>query len=195
MTRLPVPGIPTVVGIVSSAGGPRALRTVLDLLPGTFPLPILVVQHMSPGFTQGLATWLDETVALPVGLATHGAAAGPGVHIAPEGTHLVLGAGNVLRLTAAPADAVHRPSADVLLTSLATVARRGALAVVLTGMGRDGAEGVRAVLEAGGAAIAESEETAAIYGMPAAAAAEGATTLPLLDIGPILARAAVRPEP
>jgi two-component system chemotaxis response regulator CheB len=183
----------TAVGVASSVGGPAALRALLAPLPAAFPLPILVVQHMSPGFTTGLATWLDEMVDVPVSIAVSGAVAGPGVHVAPDGAHLVLAADRRLLLTEAPVDAPHRPSADVLFASLARVAGGGAVAIVLTGMGRDGAGGVRAVLDAGGVAVAQSEATATIYGMPAAAVAEGATTLGLPELGSFLA--GVPPSP
>jgi len=179
---------PTVIGLVASAGGPRALAAVLAPLPAAFPIPILLVQHMSPGFTAGLATWLDDTVAVPVALAAAGAPLAPGVHVAPEDRHLLLAPDGRLGLSAEPAHTRHRPSADVLLESLARVAGSRALAIVLTGMGRDGAVGVRAVRDAGGQAVAESRESAAVWGMPAAALGEGATPLPLEAIGGALAR-------
>lgn len=179
---------PTVIGLVASAGGPRALATVLQPLPASFAIPILLVQHMSAGFTTGLAQWLDDTVAVPVALAQAGRALGPGVHVAPDDHHLVLDRQGHLQLPLEPADARHRPSADVLLTSLARAAGPRALAVVLTGMGRDGAEGVRAVLAAGGRALAESRESASVWGMPGAAQAQGASTMDLDAIGRALRR-------
>jgi len=178
---------PTVIGLVASAGGPRALATVLAPLPATFPIPILLVQHMSPGFTAGLATWLDDTVAIPVALAVAGAPLPPGVHVAPEDRHLLVAPDGRLTLATEPAHTRHRPSADALLASLARVAGPRALAIVLTGMGRDGAVGVRAVRAAGGRALAESRESAAVWGMPAAALAEGATPLTLEELGRALA--------
>jgi len=178
---------PTVIGLVASAGGPRALATVLAPLPATFPIPILLVQHMSPGFTAGLATWLDDTVAIPVALAVAGAPLAPGVHVAPEDRHLLVAPDGRLTLATEPAHTRHRPSADVLLESLARVAGPRALAIVLTGMGRDGAVGVRAVREAGGRALAESRASAAVWGMPAAALAEGASPLALEELGRALA--------
>jgi len=186
-TRLPRP---TVIGLVASAGGPRALAAVLAPLPATFPIPILLVQHMSPGFTAGLATWLDDTVAIPVALAVAGAPLAPGVHVAPEDRHLLVAPDGRLTLATEPAHTRHRPSADVLLESLARVAGPRALAIVLTGMGRDGAVGVRAVREAGGRALAESRESAAVWGMPAAALAEGASPLTLEELGRALAELA-----
>jgi two-component system, chemotaxis family, protein-glutamate methylesterase/glutaminase len=177
-----------VVGVVSSTGGPTALSTLLGALPGDFPVPILVVQHMTRGFTAGFVSWLDSVVELPVQLASDGMPLAPGVWIAPEGAHLV--APHALALDRRQAG-VHRPSGDVLLKSLAERFGAGTTAVVLSGMGTDGAGGVAAVCAAGGLAFAQDEQTSAIYGMPRAAAERGATALPLEDLGPAI-RALVR---
>jgi two-component system chemotaxis response regulator CheB len=185
--RLPRPGVATVIGVAASAGGPRALADLLGLLPAGFPLPVLVVQHMSEGFMSGLAAWLDDSVSAPVRLARDGEPLGSGIKVAPEGAHLILGADGRLHLDRATTAGPHRPSADVLLTSLAKRAGRGAVAVVLTGMGRDGAAGVAAVCAAGGAAVAERADQAAVWGMPVAAADAGAISLELTEIGELLA--------
>jgi two-component system chemotaxis response regulator CheB len=148
---------------------------------------VLVVQHMTDGFTAGLADWLDASVPPPVRLARDGEPAGAGVVIAPDGAHLLLDADGRLRLDRRTDTGVHRPSADVLLVSLARSARRGAVAVVLTGMGRDGAAGVAAVRDAGGVALAERPDRAALSGMPGAATEAGATPLELAEIGRALA--------
>lgn len=171
------------IGICASTGGPQALVTVLGALPASFAIPILVVQHITAGFTEGLARWLDGAVPLPVRLARHGASASPGVWIAPEGAHLVLKPCGRLGLDRETVARLHRPSADVLLLSLVENAGRGAVAVVLTGMGRDGAEGLEAVRRAGGLTIAQDEESSVVYGMPKAAAERGAElVLPLGEI-------------
>jgi two-component system chemotaxis response regulator CheB len=185
--RLPRYGLATVVGIAASAGGPAALGEVLGALPANFGLPVLVVQHITDGFAAGLAEWLNGVVAIPVRLARDGELAGAGVAIAPDGAHLLLAADGRLELDRRMVRGTHRPSADVLLGSLAAVAGRGAIAVVLTGMGRDGADGVAAVREAGGVALAERSEQAHLPGMPAAAAQAGATPLARGDIGRLLA--------
>jgi two-component system chemotaxis response regulator CheB len=187
---LPRRGLASVIGIASSAGGPAALAEVLGALPTDFALPVLVVQHMAPGFTPGLADWLDDAVAVPVALARAGETLTPGVRIAPDGAHLLVGPDRRLRLDQVTAATPHRPSGDALLSSLAAVAGRGAVGVVLTGMGRDGAAGVAAVLAAGGAAVTELPEEAAVWGMPSAAAAAGAVPQPRREIGPLLARLA-----
>jgi two-component system chemotaxis response regulator CheB len=177
----------TVIGICASTGGPEALRTVLSTLAADFRLPVLVVQHMAAGFTQGLVTWLDDGVAIPVRMAADDLPATHGVWVAPEGAHLVLDERRRLRLDTLTDGGAHRPSGDVLLRSLAEHAGAGSVAVVLSGMGSDGAAGVAAVAAAGGATIAQDEATSAIYGMPKAAAERGgAQALPLDRIGPAL---------
>lgn len=186
---------PSVVAICASTGGPPALRRILGLLPRDYPLPILIVQHTTSGFTEPLARWLDETVALPVRLAAHGARATPGAWVAPDDAHLVLGGSRRLRLDRHTPGYRHCPSGDMLLRSAAESAGAQAAAVVLTGMGRDGGEGVAAVRAAGGLTIAQDEATSAIYGMPQAAAERGAELiLPVNEIGSaLLAVAAERP--
>jgi two-component system, chemotaxis family, protein-glutamate methylesterase/glutaminase len=177
-----------VVGICASTGGPGALARVLCHLPAEFELPVLVVQHMGEGFIDGLAQWLDGEVPLPVAVASAGEPLGPGVRLAPDGAHLILGPAHRLELDPTTVAASHRPSGDVLLCSLARVAGAGAVAVVLTGMGRDGATGLADVVASGGLTIAQDEASSAIYGMPRAAAECGAQKiLPLDAIGPLLA--------
>lgn len=184
---LPRHGLATVVGIAASAGGPAALGEVLGALPANFGLPVLVVQHISDGSAAGLAEWLDALVAVLVRLARDREPAGRGVAIAPDGAHLLLATDGRLELDRRMVRGTHRPSADVLLRSLAAAAGRDAIGVVLTGMGRDGADGVAAVREAGGVALAERSEQAHLPGMPAAAALAGATPLARADIGRLLA--------
>ncbi len=194
-TRLPKRGVASVVGVAASAGGPAALSEVLGALPADFGLPVLVVQHISEGFAAGLATWLDGVIPLAVRLARDGEPAGLGVAIAPDGADLLLGGDGRLRLDRRSASGAHRPSADALLTSLAAVAGKGVVAVVLTGMGRDGAAGVAAVRQAGGVALAERSEHAHLSGMPVAAAEAGATQLERAQIGRTLAALSSRTGP
>jgi two-component system, chemotaxis family, protein-glutamate methylesterase/glutaminase len=170
--RQPDPGLPRVAsaaGICSSAGGPPVLAQVLGGLPADYQVPILVVQHISTGFTESLAHWLDQKSPLSVRVAEDGQLAGPGVWIAPEGGHLVLNASGLLSVDRTTIVGHHRPSGDVLLTSIATAAGRRGAAIVLTGMGNDGAAGAAAVHAAGGLAITQDEASSAIYGMPKAA--------------------------
>jgi two-component system chemotaxis response regulator CheB len=173
----------SVIGICASTGGPHALATLLSGIPAGFAIPILVVQHIAIGFADGLVRWLDAAVPLPVRLAEHGARALPGVTLAPDGADLVLEPDGVLSLDRTTPAGLHRPSADVLLRSIARSARSAGVAVVLTGMGRDGADGLAAVREAGGLTIAQDEATSAVYGMPHEAAKCGAGLI--LPIGKI----------
>jgi len=178
------------VGICASTGGPQALSELLRALPATFPAPILVVQHISAGFVDGLARLLDQTVPLPVRVARDGEHPVRGISIAPDGAHLMLGIRGRLTLDRSTSSAGHRPSGDVLFSSMAAQLGAESAAVVLTGMGRDGADGLGAVQEAGGLTIAQDEATSAIFGMPKAAIAHGAEfVLPLAGIGPRLIEA------
>lgn len=177
-----------VLGIGASVGGPPALATILGRLPEDFPLPVLIVQHMAPGFGDGLAQWLDRSVPPPVALATDGAVLQPGIWMAPEDAHLRLEPTMRLSLDRETERGAHRPSLDVLFESLASAAGEGAVGVVLTGMGRDGAGGVRAIGEAGGLTIAQDEETSAVFGMPDAAIEAGVDlVLPIEELASKLA--------
>jgi two-component system chemotaxis response regulator CheB len=157
------------VGVGASVGGPSALVELLGELPGDYPLPMLIVQHMAPGFGTGLADWLNRNVPAPVALAEDGAMLGPGIWVAPDGVHLRLGPTMRLSLDATTVNGAHRPSLDILFESLATSLGAEAVGVVLTGMGRDGAEGVRAIGAAGGLTMAQDEASSAVFGMPKAA--------------------------
>jgi two-component system chemotaxis response regulator CheB len=159
----------SVIGICASTGGPQVLAHLLAEFPADYPIPLLVVQHIGAGFTAGLAEWLDQTVCLRVAVASGGSQAGPGAWIAPEGAHLKLAATGQLYLDRRTVVGHHRPSGDVLLASIAAVAGRAGVAVVLSGMGADGAAGAAAVHARGGLAIAQDEESSAVYGMPKAA--------------------------
>jgi two-component system, chemotaxis family, protein-glutamate methylesterase/glutaminase len=180
-----------VIGICASAGGPAALEVLLAGLPADFPLPLLVVQHITNGFMDGLVRRLDQQSALSVRTATDGQTAGPGVWFPPDDHHLVLEPGLRLRLDGETVVGSHRPSGDVLLESMAAATGAGAVAVVLTGMGRDAARGVEAIVRAGGSAIAQDEQSSAVFGMPRAAVHAGAdSVLPLASIPVALTRLA-----
>jgi two-component system chemotaxis response regulator CheB len=161
------------VAIAASTGGPSALATVLAGLAGT-AAPVLVVQHLHRDFTAGLIDWMARVSALPVELAEHGRVPRPGrVYVAPGGLHLRLGSDSRLALSPDPVT-VHRPSADELFRSVAEHAGRGAIGVLLTGMGDDGAKGLLAIKEHGGRTFAQDEASSAVFGMPAAARRLGA---------------------
>ena len=164
-------------GIVASTGGPQAVATILRSLPPSLSFPILVVQHTTPGFSGGLARWLAESTSLAVSLAADGDPCRPGcVYVAPDGWNLEVVAGSPtgvrIRLVSVDSDG-HVPSGDRLLASLAAALGPRAGAIVLTGMGEDGAEGLLAVRKAGGVAWAQDEATSAVYGMPQAALRRG----------------------
>jgi two-component system chemotaxis response regulator CheB len=169
-----------VVVIAASTGGPTALQALLGDLPAGLKAAILVVQHIPRGFTRSLAERLDARSAVPVREAADGDPVEAGrVLIAPAGIHTRLrrrGGRVRVVLDEEPRDTLHRPSADVLMASAATAFGPRALGIVLTGMGADGTEGLRAIREAGGHTLAESEETCVIYGMPKAAVTAGVVT-------------------
>lgn len=161
-----------VVAIGTSTGGPPALQTILGRIPANFPCPILIVQHMPVGFTTSLAERLDKMSAVHVAEAQDGERLQAGkAYLAPAGTHMkirrVAGGLQVL-LDLVPENSLHRPSVDALLESLAAACGRKCLAFVLTGMGKDGSIGARAIKNAGGRVVVESEETAIVFGMPKA---------------------------
>lgn len=166
----PMARTPVVVGIGVSTGGPKALNQLLPALPADFPVPILVVQHMPPKFTQSLAESLDKVCALRVAEARDGDAVTRGrILIAPGGQHMKILAtdqGSVVRLTEDPPECSCRPSVDYLFRSLAEAHGGRVLGVVLTGMGEDGWIGSRAIHAAGGRVLAQDEASSTVYGMP-----------------------------
>ncbi len=159
----------SVVGVCASLGGPQLLMFLLKALPADYPIPVLIVQHMAAGFTEGLARWLDQSAEIPVRLAESGMPAGPGAWLAPDGAHLTITGTGRLALDRHTVAGRHRPSGDVLLASIAAAAGRTGVAIVLSGIGSDGAVGAAAVRSSGGLAIAQDEESSAVFGMPRAA--------------------------
>jgi two-component system, chemotaxis family, protein-glutamate methylesterase/glutaminase len=166
-----------VVVIGTSTGGPPALQAIIPRLPEGLTSAVLVVQHMPVGFTRSLAERLDTRSVLRVREAEDGEPVVPGcVLIAPAGRHMkVKRRGAVVKvwLDDEPKGSLHRPSVDVLMTAVAKTYGARALGVILTGMGSDGVEGMRAIREAGGRTLAESEESCVIYGMPKSAVEAG----------------------
>ena len=156
-----------VVGVVGSTGAPRVLRDLLAGLPADFPAPIAVVQHTERGFATALVSWLAAATKLTVKLARDGDSAGPGeVVVAGDDAHVEMALDRRVRLQSGDAVDGFRPSGTVLLSSLATAFGRGALGVVLSGMGADGADGLGAIYAAGGTAVVEDPESAVVAGMP-----------------------------
>jgi two-component system chemotaxis response regulator CheB len=158
------------VVIAVSTGGPKALQEVIPKLPASMPVPVLVVQHMPPLFTQLLADRLDSHSQVHAEEATHNRAVEPGlVLIAPGDHHMVLnrvGTGVVAQLNQDPPENSCRPSADPLFRSAARVYGPNTLGVVLTGMGSDGCLGAKSLIEAGGQVFAQDEATSVVWGMP-----------------------------
>ncbi len=160
-----------VVVIACSTGGPRALAELLPALGGTLGRGTLIVQHMPTGFTASLAARLDRGSALHVTEAADGDTIAPGrALLAPGGSHLRIGDGGTLRLSDDPAIGGLRPRADLTIIDAARIWGERLLLVVLTGMGRDGLEGARAVRHAGGRVLVEAESSCVVYGMPRAIA-------------------------
>ncbi len=181
------------VAIGASTGGPQALQMILSQISATFPLPILLTQHMSNGFVSGLVSWLQETSRLPIELAANGGRLEPGhVYIAPDGEHLGVCRdthGDLLvSLNNGPLVNGFRPSATPMFQSVASVCNKSAIGVILTGMGKDGALGLLALHDAGGYVIAQDEASSIVYGMPAAAVECGAVdeTIPLNNMANFL---------
>jgi two-component system chemotaxis response regulator CheB len=180
---------PKVLGLVASTGGPNALVRVLSDLGARFPIPIVLVQHITPGFLAGFVRWMNDTLGYPVVEAHHAQQLTPGtIHVAPPDRHLAFSDQQTLALINSPPVSMQRPSGTVLLRSIAEVFGAQSAGVVLTGMGDDGADGLFAMHQAGAFTIAEHQSTAVVYGMPASAVAMGATDeiLPLQEIGPRL---------
>ncbi|HKV11678.1 MAG TPA: chemotaxis response regulator protein-glutamate methylesterase [Thermoanaerobaculia bacterium] len=180
---------PALVLIGASTGGPPALEAILRSLGEDLPVPVVVVQHMPPGFTRAFAERLNGHLPFEVHEAADGEPLVPGrVLIAPGGIHLRIGERNGRLhafLSTEPERALHRPSVDVLFTSAGEAAQGRVVAVLLTGMGHDGAQGMAELARAGAHTIAQDEATSVIYGMPRAAVAAGGVKeiLPLPGIG------------
>ncbi len=159
-----------VVAIGASAGGPQALKLILASLPENFPLPILVVQHMTRGFMQGFVEWLDNETPLKINYAKHNEIVRSGnVYFAPDDHHLEIARQTsqlVIKLTQKEPSNGFRPSVSVLFNSVAKVCGDRSLAVLLTGMGRDGADGMLEIKHANGHTIVQDQESAVVFGMP-----------------------------
>ncbi len=166
------PGERGLLAIGASAGGPATLAQLLRDLPLDFPAGIVLVQHVDASFAAGMADWLNDQVTLPVRLAREGERPLPGqVLLAGTDDHLALCEDGALRYTDSPRESLYRPSIDVFFHSVAQHWRGLAVGVLLTGMGQDGARGLKALRERGCLTIAQDQATSAVYGMPKAAAA------------------------
>jgi len=169
---------PAIVAVGSSTGGPKALEEILPLLPRDLSVPVVIVQHMPCGFTAPFAQRLNTLSAVTVCEATHREPLLPGVvYIAPAGMHTTVERPSpsraFLRLDARPEKCLHVPSVDVMMKSVAEAYGNLAMGIILTGMGCDGAEGMKAIQRRGGLTIGQDEASCVVYGMPRACAEMG----------------------
>jgi len=177
---VPPPRNVRLVVMGASTGGPAALGEIVQLLPPTLQVPILVVQHITPGFTVGLVQWLRRETPLPLKMAEPLEVVRPGtVYLAPEGAHMGITRAGRIHLTKGTPGEGYCPSVNHLFESVALSYGHAAMGVLLTGMGQDGAAGLLKLRQAGGVTIAQDEETSAVFGMPAEAIRLGAAELVL----------------
>lgn len=177
------------IAIAASTGGPAALNQVLSSLPAQFPVPVAVVQHIAAGFLDGLVQWLSNEARNRIKVAEDGERPQPGtIYFAPEGRHLIIDSSGAFRHSQEPPVSYVRPSATPLFESMAKAFGRHAVGVVMTGMGADGAVGLKVLHDRGGLVLAQDETTSVVYGMAKAAGELGAVDeyLPLQAIGPRL---------
>ena len=190
--RTHAPARPNVIAIGSSTGGPAALLAVLRDLPREMKTPILITQHLPAGFTAALAQNLGRAAGRPGAEGQDGETIQPGrIYVAPGGFHMLVekkGGDKVIRITSDPPENFCRPAVDPMFRSIAKAYGANVLAVILTGMGRDGAAGGKDIVEAGGTVMAQNEATSVVWGMPGAAAEGGICSqiLPLDAISPAM---------
>jgi len=191
LSPLNQPAETNLIVIGCSSGGPEALAKLLGELPKGFQSPIVVVQHVDAAFAPGLAKWLNMKSVLPVELARGGEELVPGrVLVAATNSHLVLSNDNKLTYSDEPSDLSYRPSVDVFFESVARNWKQSVTAIILTGMGKDGANGMLELHRKGAYTIAQDKLTSAVFGMPKAAIELGAATdvLPIDRIPKVLAK-------
>lgn len=164
----------SVVGVCASTGGPPALVKIFSQIPKSYPIPILLVQHISQGFEEGFARWLSVSTGQPVSIATGGQRISRGIWIATSGRHLTVSSASRLALPRGKASEIHCPSGNPLFESLAKHLGAKAAGIQLTGMGDDGAQGLLLLKQAGGTTIIQSEPSCMIWGMPKSAKRIGA---------------------
>lgn len=163
------------VAIGASTGGPPVLQTILSKLPKNFPSPVLIVQHMAAGFMEGFVEWLGQTSSLPVHVATDREYILPGhVYFAPDGFQMIADMGRRISLARGKTENGLRPSVSYLFRSVAEVFGKNAVGILLTGMGKDGAEELKLMKEKGAITIAQDKESSVVHGMPGEAINLGA---------------------
>lgn len=165
------------VAVGASTGGPPVIQTILSDLSKDFPVPMLIVQHMAEGFIAGFAEWLIQKSDLPIHIATHGEQTLPGhVYIAQDGFQMKVDRGGRILLSKDEPENGHRPSVSHLFRSVASVYGKNAVGVLLTGMGKDGAEELKLMKNEGAVTIVQDRESSVVYGMPGEATCLGAAT-------------------
>lgn len=165
------------IGIGASTGGPPVLQAILASLPNDLPVPLLIVQHIAPGFLAGMIDWLKETTGLQVHMAAYGVLPLPGhVYLAPDHLHMGIQTDGRIVLSHSAAENHVRPAISFLFRSVAEVYGPDAVGVLLTGMGQDGAAEMKIMRQRGAITIAQDRESSAVYGMPGAAIAAGGAT-------------------
>jgi two-component system chemotaxis response regulator CheB len=182
-----------IVAIGASTGGPPVLQTILAALPKDFPAPLVIVQHMAAGFVSGFVEWLAQSVSLPVHIATHGETVLPGhVYVAPDEHQMKVERGGKISLTKDEPENGLRPSVSYLFRSVAETYGCDAVAGLLTGMGRDGAEELRLMKEKGAVTFVQDKDSSVVHGMPGEAIKLDAAmlVLPPEKIAPVLANLA-----
>ncbi|MDH4100374.1 MAG: chemotaxis-specific protein-glutamate methyltransferase CheB [Nitrospirota bacterium] len=174
----------SIIGIGVSTGGPGVLRQILKKLPDNFSPGIVIVQHITDGYTQGLAEWLDSECRINVKVAENGELIKAGTaYLAPDKYHIKVSPAGKIRYDDSPALAGHKPAADVLLKSIASTFGPSAVGIILTGMGRDGADGILQIKNAGGHTIAQNQESCVVFGMPKVAIELGGVNRVLSEEG------------
>lgn len=188
--------VPEIVAVGTSTGGPKALQQILPLLPADLGVGVLIVQHMPPGFTGPFARRLNNLCKIPVREATQGEPISPGtVYIAPAGRHMTVSRGSpsklAIQLSDLPAGFLHKPAVDVMMLSVAEVFRGFSMGVIMTGMGADGLQGMKAIANAGGLTVGQDESSCIVYGMPRSCAEAGILkrVVPLNDIPAVILQA------
>lgn len=166
-----------IVAVGASTGGPVVLQTILSGLPKDFPVPLLIVQHMASGFVKGMVDWIGQSSGFPAHVASEGEYILPGhAYVAPDGAHMGVEAGNRIALSKDNPDDGLRPSVAYLFRSVANVYGRNAVGVLLTGMGKDGAEELKLMKDKGAITIVQDENSSVIFGMPKVAIERDAAT-------------------
>ncbi|MBF0564018.1 MAG: chemotaxis-specific protein-glutamate methyltransferase CheB [Nitrospirae bacterium] len=175
-----------IIAIASSTGGPKALAHILPYFPQSFPYPVVIAQHISDGFVSGMVEWLKTICKIDIKVAENGEYLKPStVYVNPSEWNMIVTSGKSIELQARQSNNIYHPSCNVLLTSAADAFRQNTLGIILSGMGKDGVDGMKKIKESGGTTIAQDETTSVVFGMNKAAIDEGTIdkVLPASAIG------------